>query len=157
MEIREYLISVTAAAIISSCIGTFFDGKSATARFIKVLCGLFVSLAVIRPLADVQPGELLPSMGVFSETAQNIAATASEEALQEQRTVIKQQTETYVCDKAYALGCQVSVSVDLSDASPYAPCYIQISGNVSPYAKAQLSAMITSDLGIEPEAQQWNS
>lgn len=157
MAIREYLISVTAAAIISSCITAFFENAGSISKLIKVLCGIFVSLAVIRPIAGLDISAFQPQISAFSDSAEQIVSAAQEDSAQQQRNVIKEQAEAYVYNKATALGSKVSVCISLCDSPPYQPESIEISGQLSPFAKSQLSTIIQTDLGIPSEAQKWSS
>ena len=68
------------------------------------------------------------------------------------KRIIKQKTETYILDKANALGAEITVQVVLED---YIPAGVTIMGDVSPFVKSNLSASITQELNIPPEEQIW--
>ena len=68
---------------------------------------------------------------------------------------IKAQTEAYILDKAAALEVTLLVEVEMSDEPIPVPCGVRLAGDVSPHAKNKLSGIITEDLGIEKERQQW--
>ena len=77
------------------------------------------------------------------------------DALQEQRTFIKKETEAYILDKAVSLGADISVSVTVSDSAPLTPIKITIKGAVSPYVNKVLKSYLEEQFGIPEEAQIW--
>lgn len=155
--VREYLLSVTAAAVVCSCIGAFFEKKGSIAVLVKTLCGIFVSLTVLRPVLNISLPDMENYISTYSADVQTVTEDAARSAANAQCEVIRQRAESYVYDKAAKLGCDISVCILLSEAEPYEPVEIQIKGKLSPYAKSQLSASITADLGIPEEEQHWNS
>lgn len=156
-SIREYLLSVTAAAVLCSCVCAFFQKKSTVSNLVKTLCGIFLSLVVLRPIIHVSIPEISDLFPHISADAQAITAEAEQLATDKRCEVIKQHAQAYVYDKAAVLGCDITVDISLNTEEPYAPESVRITGKVSPYAKSQLSAWIKSDLGISEEEQHWNS
>ena len=67
--------------------------------------------------------------------------------------VIKAQTETYIEDKAEALGATVTAGVTL--AGDMLPWQVELTGEVSPYVKTRLAQTIWAELGIPEERQVW--
>lgn len=153
-SIKQYLLSITTAAILSACICAFFQ-KGTSAKLIRSLCGVFVSLTVLQPLVNLK----LPNMELYIDSFSREANIVVEEgeliAGEAQCEVIKQQAEAYISDKAAQLACSLEVNVTLSKESPYQPIKVELKGDVSPYAKSQLTSSIEQDLGIPKEAQQW--
>lgn len=154
---REYLLSVTCAAILGSIISGFFDRKGSISTLIKVLCGVFVTLAVIRPAIQLDIPDINSYLSDLSQDYSTAAQQGVSDAAQAHCTVIQQQAEAYVYDKAAQLECDISVSITLHTEAPYQPVSARITGAVSPYAKNVLTAIMTEDLGIPKEEQQWIS
>lgn len=152
MNLLEYFTSVAASAICVSCISRFFKSD----KLIKVLGNIFICLTVLGPLVEVDLRGMLPELQVFSQTADTIISDATASAELNQREIIKSRTEAYICDKAASLGCVITASISLSDDEPYTPKAVTIEGNISPHAKSELSQIIETDLGIQPEEQEWN-
>lgn len=152
MDIREYILSIAGAAIIGSC-ATILSGNQ---KIIKIICGIFVALSICQPIIRMNFDTNIPSIAVFSSTADQITFDACTSTARYQRGIIKDHIETYICNKASDLGCTVSASVTLSDKEPYQPLCISIKGEVSPYAKTVLSETLESELGVPSEAQKWN-
>lgn len=155
--VREYLLSVSAAAILCSCVGAFFSKKGTVQTLVKTLCGIFVCLTVLSPVIRLSLPDLENYFSSFSLDGQAITDDAIRSAADAKCQVIMQQAEAYVYDKAAILGCDITVSIALETQEPYAPETIVITGNLSPYARSQLSDSIASDLGIPEEDQQWIS
>lgn len=90
---------------------------------------------------------------------EDIVATSSYETQHGQniynealREHITSQTEAYVLEKAKALGADLKIEITLSTTDPPLPVGATITGNISPYSKAQLTDIFVNDIGI-PEAQ----
>ena len=154
-QIRSYLLSVITAALIC-CIISGIPWKNSTFHTLrKTLCGIFMSLTLISPLASIR----LPDMGNYLDTFRADAGDAvlAGEAMSKETAaeIIKDQTAAYILDKAKELGIVLEVSVTLSDQSPQIPCAVTVSGMVSPYARQRLAEIIEQDLRIDREDQHW--
>lgn len=153
--LRQYIISITAAAILCGILTGFFGKKGTISAVVKLLSGLFLALTVIRPWIQLEINDLsdfLDSISVSSSDAVQAGKTSAEDALRER---IKAKTEAYILDKATAWDAELTVEITLSEADPPVPCAVCLSGRVSPYAKVQLSKMLEEDLGIAKEDQTW--
>jgi hypothetical protein len=149
--IKDYLLTVTAAALVCGIV-TGLAGKSSISKLLKLLCGLFLAATVIKPAVEVR----IENIYDFTENLaadREIAVSQGEYvASEEMKRIIKQKTETYILDKAKALGAEITVEVVLED---YIPASVTIMGDISPYAKSNLSAIIGQELDIPPEEQIW--
>ena len=155
MTVREYLLGVTAAALFCGIVRILLPGKGTVAAVVRVLLGVTMMLAVLRPWASVRLDGLFEWSNGIQTDAQSIVADAENSALQTLRTRIKQDCEAYILAKAESLGAQIEVSVEVSEDTPPAPIMVTLSGAVSPYAKQTLSSMLSEELGIHREGQQW--
>lgn len=153
--VREYFLSVTAAAVICACIRSLVGEKGPAAGVVKLICGLFLAFTVIRPVADIEIEDLTLFTADITEDAQ-AAVSEGEEFLRESIAgIIKTETEAYILDKAKALSAELQVEVRVSDDPQPVPEEVRITGSVSPYVKAQLQSIIADDLGIPKEDQVW--
>ena len=153
--IREYLIGVVAAALLCGIITTLTGTKGTVGLAVRLVSGLLMLLAVIRPWASISPDNLF---GWAEDiTADGTGFVASGEILAEEayRTGIKQQTEAYIVDEARALNCDLTVEVILSDEEIPVPTQVRLTGEVSPYARQTLTNMMTERLGIKREDLIW--
>lgn len=153
--VRQYLISVITAAIFYSILESLLGKKGIPAAIGKLISGLFLVLTIIRPLADIRLEDLrFPISQIQSDGA--LAVTAGEaDTRQALAAGIKQRVESYILDKAAALEADLAVEVILTASDPPVPAFVRIQGTASPYARAQLSKIISDELGIPKEEQQW--
>lgn len=153
--IREYLIGVTAAALLCGVVKTLLPGKGAVPTVTKMLLGLLMILAVVRPWTTISADGLSDWTQDFTADAQSVVSDAQAQVKETLRSRIKKETEAYILSKAHALGVQIEVCVEVSDETVAAPISVSITGAVSPYARQAISQMIADDLGINREAQEW--
>lgn len=154
--IKEYLISIIAAGIICGICVTLTQKNKACSAIIKMLGGIFLAVTLVAPIAKIQLEELTGYFAAISVDADALALEGSIAAQDETNAVIKHRLETYILDKADALGVQLDAVIELSDSDVPMPRSVKLSGAVSPYQKRLLSEMIADELGI-PEGQQiWN-
>lgn len=153
--IRQYIISVTVAALICAVLIGLLGKKGTAAAVGKLLAGVFLSIAVISPLTDFRISDLTGYVDALSTDADDAVQTGTKAAQQALAEGIKSRSEAYILDKAAELNVQVTVEVRLTEDDPPVPCAVRIQGDVSPSAKAGLSRLIADDLGIAKEAQEW--
>lgn len=153
--VREYLLSVTSAAMLCSIVSVLTGEKGSQAGVVKLICGLFLCFTVISPFTKVRISD-------FSDFASNILtegeqATREGEDYSEQalRQIISDETRAYIMDKARTYGAEIDVQVTLSEDETPVPETCIISGNISPYVRQQLKKILINDLGIPEENQTW--
>lgn len=149
---KDYLLSVTAAAVLCGIIKEWVGKTSSASGLIKILSGIFMACTLIAPLHIMDFSELAYSGQSFAAEAEAAASIGKEMAFSEIHTVIKSKSETYILDKAAEMGVDVNVVVTVEDLAPSA---VLIQGAVSPYAKSNLSEWIVEQLGIPKEEQTW--
>lgn len=154
-QIRQYLLSITAAAVICSIILGIQSKKSTYSSIIRMLCGLFMAITMISPLLKVRISDYSAYFGDLQTEAEDMAAAGKQIAELEAVGIIKRNMEAYIVDKASSIGLVVRVEVTLAEyGTPY-PCAVQIQGAASPYAKRQLQRWMKEELGIPEENQIW--
>ena len=155
-EIRQYLLSVIAAAMISGMITGLLGKKGTYPSVVKLLCGIFVAITVIAPLTKIQLSEYDLHITKLQSEADKIIATAEADRRNETAARIKEQTETYILKKASDLDLTIAVDVSIDTYDTLLPQSIIITGAASPTAKDTLQEIIANDLGISKEKQTWN-
>lgn len=150
--IKNYLLTVTAAAILCSILVRVAGKKGTAPAIIRLLSGLFMTATVLSPLITLELDRFADYTGGLSQQASQIAQEGTQMARQEMETIIISQTESYIQEKASALGVTLEVQVILNNQIPDR---VMLSGAISPGAKVHLTAWITNNLGIPPEAQEW--
>lgn len=151
--IKEYLLSVTAAAVICGLVTALAGKSDSVSGLLKLLCGLFMCATVIKPAVDVKLDDVYNFTEQLAVNSDLAVSRGEEMATEEMKRIIKDRTETYILDKANALGAEVEVEITLEDVIPAG---VTVTGDLSPFAKSSLAATITQDLGIPPEEQIWN-
>lgn len=154
--LRQYLLSVIAAAIVSSCIMSLVGKSLTVSHLIRLLCGIFVTLTVLKPVTQLRMPSADQMFRNVADDAQLHIQKGIEEAVNEQKKIITQHTEAYVLEKASAYNCDLEVYILLSEEAPYEPIGIRLSGAVSPYAKRQISNWLVESMNIPMEAQEWS-
>lgn len=151
--LREYILSVVAAAILCGIVTGLIDKKGSCAPVVKLICGVFLTLTVVRPVAKVNIDDFMDFTWNLRSEADAAAAFGEEMYTQSLIDGIKQTTQSYILDKVQTLGLQLRVTVHLD--SDLVPDEVTLEGAHSPYEKQQLQAFIASDLGIPKERQIW--
>ena len=154
--IREYLLTITVAAIFCGAIRDFFRKKSAYWAIINLITGIFMAITVLSPFLNFRLDSLTDYMDHFSWEANQASAAGIEESRKERDAIIIRKTEAYILDKAAYLGADLSAQVTLSNGEPPVPQTVTIRGAVSPFLKSTLEDYISSQLGIAKENQIWN-
>ena len=149
---KDYLLSVTAAALICGIVSSLAGKNSGISKLVKLLCGLFLAATVIKPLVDVRIENIYDFTDSLTDGSDLAVSQGENMASEEMKRIIKQKTETYILDKAKALGLDITVDVTLED---YVPVSVTITGDVAPYAKTDLGASIAQELDIPLEDQIW--
>ena len=155
-RIGSYLISVVAAALLTGIISTFLDAKKSYTAVIKAILGLFMTLTVLSPIAQIKLNDLEDYFKSITLESSLASEAGENDARVARREIIKSRCETYILDKAASLGLELSVSVTLSEDDMPVPTAIQITGNCSPYYKRVLSNYIEENLDIEEDKQIWS-
>ncbi len=150
--IRDYLISITAAAIITGLAAVLTKNSGSISSIIKLLAGLFMTVTILTPIIQLPLSSFQLYLDEISYDA-DYASTAGKSAADEEiEKIIIERTRAYILDKADDFGAGLDVDVIVKDLIP---CSVNISGPVSPSAKSQLSRYISENLGIPLEAQNW--
>lgn len=153
-RIGEYMIGVTAAGLLCALVGKLsFDGL--TGAMLRLVCGLFMALAVVAPWKEFSPDFSLDWVEEIRTEGEAMAAQGENSARQAMAERISEQVRSYILDKAEDLGLMLEVSVRLSEDAVPVPMAVTLRGQASPYCKSVLEDYIRDNLGIGKEAQTW--
>ena len=154
--IKEYLVTVTASALIAG-IATRLLHRGTVGTVVKLLAGVFLAFSVVSPLVGIR----LDALSDFASDIQVDADAAADEgkksAQEAMAEIISQHTGAYILDKAETLGVSLRVEVTVSQEEYPVPSAVRLEGSVSPYAKSVLTEYISETLGIDTEEQTWIS
>lgn len=153
--VGQYILSISAAAMICVVIDSLVKKGSAGAEVIRLLTGLFMLLVVIRPLLSIDLTQAAYDTRELFIQGESIAEDAQEQALEARREIISAGIQAYILDKAENMDTQLSVEVEFLQESDV-PVSVILSGDISPYNKMRLQQTIENELGIHREEQIWN-
>lgn len=153
--VKEYLVSVTCAALLCGILRSCAGQKGTGGAVISLLCGVFMTLTVIRPVGSL----VLPDIARYAQDvtreANTAAQTGADYTRQARERIIKEQTCAYILEKALSYGAELEAEVTALDPETGAPTQVRLSGPCSPYARSQIAKMIAEELGIIRENQLW--
>lgn len=153
-SLRQFILSAAAGAFVCGIVTSFFQ-KSAYKNHVNLLCGLFVTFTLLRPLIGIQIPEL-PDIKDFLRQADSAAEEGKRIAASAEKTIISQECETYILDKAEDLNANLTADVTVEERDgELVPVFIALNGDTLPEIQQQLSAVIEADLGIPKENQLW--
>lgn len=152
-KLESFGLSVVSAALVVAIITGLFRKNDASAVLVKMIAGLFLAFTVIRPLVTLDVMRLGTYLDTFSEAGRDASQAGENLAQDTYRSYIKSETQAYILDKARDYGATLEVDVELDDRA--IPCGAELTGSVSPYAKAALSHAMETELGILKENQRW--
>ena len=151
---KAYILTVTAAAVLVSILRRLAGDGSMGALF-RLMAGVFMALTVMEPVLKLELPDVGQWIAASTTEGQDAASEGEKMGREAQQAIIKQRTEAYILDKAEGLDAVLEVEVTLDDTG--IPASVTLNGPVSPYAKACLTRIIESDLGLKEEVQKWIS
>lgn len=153
--IASYVLRLVCGAIICGLILSITGSGGPGGRIRQMLCGLFLVFLGISPLRDFRLDRISYTDPGISAQAQRAAQDGSAQARQTMASIIKEQSQTYILNKAAELQMSLTVEVEL-DPDDWAPVAARIDGDATPYEKELLSDYITHTLSIERSGIHWN-
>ena len=100
--------------------------------------------------------DLLENIPVaYLDAADAVAAQGEKTAQEAMGTIIKEETEAYILDKAKALNPQVQVEVILDHSEIPVPHSVRIFGEPTREQREIMEEFLESELNIPKERQQW--
>lgn len=149
---QQYILSVVAAASICGILSSLVRNTSANA-LVNLVCGLILTLTVIRPIADIDLSVLETWESSFKQDASYYRDLGTEEVKQAISERIKAESEAYVLAEATRLNADISVEILLDEES--IPKLVYLRGNISPSARQQMEAFLETGFAISKENQIW--
>ena len=155
--LHQYLIGVTAAAIVCAIAKSVFEEKTVSGSMISLIAGIVMTVSVLSPVVTLKLDKLPELTADLTSEASVAVAEGKDMAAAERNAIITEQVGAYILDKAAAFGAALKVEVLMPTDGDIQPEGVILYGNVSPYAKLQLQKIIAEDIGIGKEKQQWIS
>lgn len=154
-SIKQYAFGILAAALMCSILNVWIKPKGSAGAIVKLISGLFMTITLLAPLVDINLQDISEFFDDYHTDAQAYVQSGQNHATLTMGEIIKEQTQAYILDKAADLGLDVKVEVTLNETDPTVPDTVVLRGQVSPYGKMQLTALIEEQLGIHEEKQIW--
>ncbi len=154
--IKEYLITIIAAALISTIAMRLTEKCGSCSNIIRLILAVFLSISVVSPILKIEIHDFTGFINANEMDAQAIISNAESTAREEAAAVIIERTEAYIEEKAALYGAEITATITISDTSALLPDSVIICGNISPYGKISLEKIIKDDLGIPEDRQTWN-
>ena len=153
--VREYLLSVTAGAILCGILGSLVGEKGAFSGLYKLISGLVLCFLMISPLVNIELSDFTEFAGDLISQGDQAVREGEECRDQMLRQIITDEARAYIMDKARSYGTEIQVEITLSGDDPPVPESCTIRGQISPYVKQQLKKILITDLGIPEENHLW--
>lgn len=152
-QLGKYIVSLIVTALLSGIlIALFPDGT--TPKILRMVCGIMLCLCVLNPLTQFTVPQYDDIFSDYLEEGTQAAEQGAKIAQYERDELIKYGLETYVLEKASVLGADITANVQLDmDGNPI---HITVNGTASNTIQKELKQMISNDLGIPEEDQQWS-
>lgn len=153
-DLRQYILSLIGAALICSVVKNLIGSSSTSREVVRVVCGVFMAITALSPIVKIEIPDLTSYIQPFFSTATVISNNAVESSREDMAVIIKEETRSYILEKANSHNMDIDVEVDL-DEEKLIPDGITITGSISPYDKALLSDFIRKTFDIPEGQQQW--
>ena len=156
-EICQYILSVICVCVLSCMLQLLFASDSNMKPLIKICTGLLVTLIVFMPIRQKNRINFDISIDDFTADSRSAIKEGEASALETLTTLIKQNTQSYILEKANELGMDIQADVVLTNDLPPVPYTVTVRGMYTPFAQKQLSYYLYQNLGISEEHQTWIS
>ena len=154
-QLRSYILSVIAAAILCALSLRITGKQGSAAAVMRFVCGMVMAAVVVQPIG----ASVIPDLrGYFTDLEAQVSQTVAlgtENSKQMLAQRIQSEIQTYIQDKASLLGAALDVTVEVDNGELPVPVGVVLRGAVSPSAKSVLSQLIEEELGIGKENQTW--
>ena len=152
--VRGYLVAVVAVCMIT-VLASALIRDSKMQRVVRFVGGILILLVAAKPLLSLDMQELAASLQKAEFGTAFDAETVTDQNRKMLAELIKENTETYIEDKAAALGATVQAGVTVSDVDPPIPKEVTVIGTLNIEQQQRLQEYISDMLGIAPEYQEW--
>lgn len=153
-QLQTYLAGVVITALICSIIPAVIQNSTAK-EISKLLCGLAMTITIIAPVRNLDNPLSFRFNEILSDDPVAYASEGEILAKRAMADIIKAETETYILDKAYEMGSEISVEVSLSEDEFPVPESVVITGSLTPNARSSLQELLYSQIGIAKENIKW--
>lgn len=149
---KQYILTLILCAFSCGIISQILSETKAK-ELIRLVCGIVMAIMILRPLSGTDLESLLEFPFADLTGAESYVAEGERAAFQQQERCISSACETYILDKARNLGAEICVDISLNE--DLLPVSAVIRGEIPQEIQMELQEVLTMDLGIPKENQQW--
>lgn len=150
--IHQYALTLICTALVCGILLQLLPSGT-MGGILRFVCSALMIYALIVPLYGMDLPDFERFFENYSVKGEYTAQTGADMAEEERLLLIKAGLEAYLLDRAAAINCQITADVCLN-MEGY-PDSILLTGVVSEDQRQQLCSIISNDLGIPEENQQW--
>jgi len=150
--VGNWLLGVTGAAILAAMAESLAP-KGAGKQVTRLVCGLVILLAVIRPVMTLEVADLREITDLWQAEIQKNTVQLESQQEKQMKAVIEQEFEAYILDKTAQMGltCTVRVICEENAEGVQLPDSISIGGAMTSEQQEQLRQALSQELGLAPE------
>ncbi len=129
-------------------------------RATALCCSVVLLLCLLTQVRQFDYGTYSLELSRYRELGESLRIEAEDRSQRLNRLVIEQEIEAYIHNQAALLGLEdlnISVGLHWSTEGFWVPDSVTISGTVGAEAKKRLTALISAEIGIEEDHQEWLS
>lgn len=149
---KSYLYSIIVCVFVCGILSRVISDGRRNA-LLRLISGTVLAVVLLQPLSGIRLEELLHVPVQNRQAADGYIAEGQQIASQAQERIIEELCEAYILEKAKALGMNITVEISLDQDG--CPVFAEMYGEAHPDAQLQLREILTEDLGIPKENQQW--
>ena len=149
--LRAYVLGVAAASMLCGVLIRL--PRSSSAAIVRMLCGIFLTIVLIQPLAGKKDRLWEAALPDVGEEAEEIISEGRASAEDIRKEFIKERLEAYILSRAGEIGADIQADITLGKNC--LPTHIRVMGSISPIYRSKLTQIIASELGIPREQQEW--
>lgn len=150
--LRAYVLGVAAASMLCGVL-IRLPRSSGSAVIVRMLCGIFLTIVLIQPLAGKKARLWEAALPDVGEEAEEIISEGRASAEDIRKEFIKERLEAYILSRAGEIGADIQADITLGKNC--LPTHIRVMGSISPIYRSKLTQIIASELGIPREQQEW--
>lgn len=155
-SLGTWLTSIAATALIAA-IARALSEKTPAIRPVSYICGLLMILVILGPIAEISFESLSSYVAAYKIEADDITGGVEIDNKEILASIIREDTQAYILDKAKTLGfdCSVEVETEMGENGYPYPSRVTITAEPTAEQKEALSKLIESDLAIPSDRQEW--
>lgn len=152
---RQWMMGIFAAALLTA-VAMVITPKNK--KIVALAGGLIMILAAVKPLGELTYQDISAQIAKYQIKADELRSGINVGNAEIMALIIQEQTEAYILDKAAELGLEIEVEVTTQQASdgwPY-PTDVKVMGQLSESDIQRLGRIISEDLAVAPDRQEWS-